>query len=117
MRILLVVVLFLATHVVLAQRDSVGIRQAKNKDSMVAAIQTGVGISHMLADSAYSIISAYTLKIRAVVRSRIPKEQKDQQIRSLAAERDDKIQRLLSEDQITRLKALYSKNKPAAPAH
>jgi len=122
MRILLALVLTLTTHVLFAQVDSAKIKQlkinqAKMKDTLITAIQTGVGISHAMADSTWSLINGYTLKIRAVVRSRIPKDQKDQQTKSLAAERDDKIRHLLTDDQIIRLKAVYSRSKQAAPAH
>jgi hypothetical protein len=130
MRILLPLILCLATHAALAQatkpqkplqakpqpkQDTA--RMEQHKDSMVTAIRGAVGISHATADSVYNLITGYTLKIRAVVHSHSSKDQKDQQTHALAAERDDKIQRLLTAGQITQLKALYARSKPATPAH
>lgn len=125
MRILIVLFLSLAAHGVFAQSgstrpgtarphlgnpDSVKIRQ-QVREAMVAAIQSGVGISGSRADSVYSAITDYRLKAHAVIWSRITKEQKDERIKSLAAERDGKIRGLLSADQVTKLNAVFSKNK------
>lgn len=90
--------------------DSVKIRQ-QVREAMVAAIQSGVGVSQGMADSVYSVITDYRQKVHAVQWSRIPKEQKDDQIRSLASEKDGRIGRMLNTDQVTKLNAVFSKNK------
>ena len=101
-------------HGVFAQSDSVRVHQ-KAREAMIAAIQSGVGISQTLADSVYSINTTYRLKMHDVVRSRVTNEQKEQGIKRLAAERDRKIRQILSADQVTKLNAVYSRNRSNGP--
>jgi len=109
MKFFLTLCFFFSAYAVLGQPDSARVARERIKDSMVTAIQQRVGIQRAKADSVYTIIMECGQKIRSVVRSRLPKEEKDRQTSGLAVERDDKINRLLSEEQIVKLKAVFSR--------
>jgi fumarylacetoacetate (FAA) hydrolase family protein len=87
-------------------------RMQEKKDSISKVIKKELGISQVKADSLSAILAWSSNSMVAIVKDRsLPKEESLNRIKRIAAERDKKIDALLTAVQVEKLKAIMAAHK------
>ena len=82
------------------------------KDSLSAVLKNELHISQQIADSVSSILTTASSRMLSIINNKsLSKEQKLAQMHEVAAQRDQKINGLLTASQIQNLKTIMSANK------
>lgn len=87
-------------------------RMQEKKDSISKVIRTELGISQVKADSLSAILAWSSNQMVTIASNRsVAKENRLEEIKKIAAQRDKKIEALLTTVQIEKLKAIMSAHK------
>lgn len=87
-------------------------RMQEKKDSISKVIKAKLGITQVKADSLSAILAWSSNQMVTLASNRsLAKEYRLEEIKKIAAQRDKKIEALLTQDQIVKLKAIMSAHK------